>query len=658
LACKTPGAKPRGGFGRIVGGSCLIGAYAAADLARRNVSFRSRLILFFALIAVLPVMVVALPLTRVAEESRTARTDADLTAGAETALLVFGDKLAAAAAAARAAARDDALAASLRSRNARAAQRATDRLVRELDLVALSARTPSGRKFARAGEPGGPGGFEVAVRGPGGLLGHVRAATLRPDRYVTRVSTLTGSEVALLRSGRVVATTAELASADLPEGEGAADIELSAGESRVVTAVPEGAGPDIRVAVLGPKASSELAVSQPLVIAGLLAFFALALFFVVLLVRALQGQVRAMLAAARRIGGGDFSHRVPVEGDDELAGLAREFNTMSERLAGQMAELRDRRSELERSVRRVGEAFAAGLDREALLEVAADAALAACDADSVRVTLTGPARIDAEAGDRPAAELGEAIREAGERALRDAASADCIRGNAFALAQPLPAHGARGRRAVMTIVRMGGPFDASQREMLRYLAGQTAVSLENIELQELVFAETVTDEVTGLLDSRRVRGLLEDEVDRAQRYGHELSLVLLGVDGLRRNGSTHAENALREVGQILDESFYPAGKPGRWGAQEFAVVLPETGVDGALELAERVRTAIEQARIPLPQRSGTAPLTASLGIATLPRFGGGVDGLLSVARTALDRARAGGGNRTEATGGATHAARP
>jgi diguanylate cyclase (GGDEF)-like protein len=205
---------------------------------------------------------------------------------------------------------------------------------------------------------------------------------------------------------------------------------------------------------------------------------------------------------------------------------------------------------------------------------------------------------------------------------------------------------------------MGGPFNASQREMLRYLAGQTAVSLENIELQELVFAETVTDEVTGLPDSQRLTELLEDEVARAQRYGHELSLVLLSVDGLERNGSSQAENALREMARILDESVHPVGKPGRWGAGEFAVVLPETGVDGALELAERVRTAIEHARIPLPQRSGTALLTASLGIAALPRFGGGVDGLVAAARTALDRARTGGGNRTEATARATHAARP
>ena len=151
-----------------------------------------------------------------------------------------------------------------------------------------------------------------------------------------QVSRLTGSEVALLRGGRVVATTAELSGADLPEGEGTADVGLPDGDARALTAVPRGSGQAVRMAVLRPRDASGLSTSRPLLIAGGLALLVLAALFIVLLVRALQGQVREMLTAARRIGGGDFSRRVPVEGDDELAGLASEFNTMSERLGDQM----------------------------------------------------------------------------------------------------------------------------------------------------------------------------------------------------------------------------------------------------------------------------------------------------------------------------------
>ncbi len=93
--------------------------------------------------------------------------------------------------------------------------------------------------------------------------------------------------------------------------------------------------------------SAGFEASRPLLVGAVIAFLVLGLLFVVLLVRALQGQVRTMLSAAHRIGGGDFSQRLPVQGNDELAGLAREFNAMSERLGAQMDELRDQRLELD-----------------------------------------------------------------------------------------------------------------------------------------------------------------------------------------------------------------------------------------------------------------------------------------------------------------------
>jgi diguanylate cyclase (GGDEF)-like protein len=614
------------------------------------VSFRTRLILCFALIVLVPVAVVALGLSRIADDWRTTRTDAGLTPSGETALAVFGDKLAAASAAARTAGRDPALGRSLRSGDAQTAQLAVDRLARRLDLTGLAVRMPSGRTLASDGKTRAPGAAEVAVRGPGGALGSVRALTLRPHRFVAQVSRLTGGEVALLRAGTVVATTADLSGADLPQGEGTADVGLPAGDARALTATPRGAGQGVRVAVLRPRDSSGLVTSRPLLIAGGLALLILAALFIVLLVRALQGQVREMLTAARRIGGGDFSRRVPVEGDDELAGLAREFNTMSERLGDQMTRLRSQRAELERSVKRIGQAFAAGADRNALLEVAADAAIAACDAEAGRAILTPGVSTKAEAGEAPSGDLGDAVRGAEERVLRTGVPTECARGDAFALAQPLPRAGAaRGRRGAITIARVGAPFDAAQREMLRYLAGQAAVSLENIELHELVSADAVTDALTGLPDAPRLRELLDDEVERAERYGHDLCLLVVAIDDPgrtgRREAGTREDEVLRDVARIVDECSQGIGKPGRWGAEEVAVVLPETGVDGALELAERLRAAIELADLPLAEHRAGGRVTASVGIGTLARFGGTPDRIIDAAGAALARARAGGGNR-------------
>ena len=455
----------------------------------RALSFRTRLILFFALIACVPPAVIGLGLTRVADESRSASTDAALATAAETALALYAEDLDSAARAAGAAGRDEALARALRAGDDSSAQLAADRLAETLGLSALTARGRSGRLLANVGEPKAPGSAEVAVDGPGGPIGSVSASTLSPERYVARVAALTGTEVALLSGDGLVAGTVDLPG-ELPSGEGAGDIVLPAGESRFLTAVPAGAPPGVRVATLAPRESSGLATSPPLLIGMAIVFLALGLAFVLLLVRALGGQVREMLTAARRIGGGDFSRRVPVRGDDDLAGLAREFNTMSERLARQMEELRAQGSELQRSVRRTGEAFAAGADRESMLQVAAEAALSACDATAARVIVTGTPPLEVSAGDPSRPDIDEALRDVEDRVLRDRVSAESRPAEAFGFAMPVPGvRGTRGRRAVMAIARTGAPFDAAQRETLRWFAGQVAVALENIELRELVLHE-------------------------------------------------------------------------------------------------------------------------------------------------------------------------
>ena len=111
--------------------------------------------------------------------------------------------------------------------------------------------------------------------------------------------------------------------------------------------------------------------------------------------RALQAQIGKFLEAARRLAGGRFDDPVPVEGQDEFAQLGREFNSMSGQLEGQIEEVERKRRELETAIRRVGEAFASGLDRQGIFELAVQNAVQACEAES------GPraaARLDAARG--------------------------------------------------------------------------------------------------------------------------------------------------------------------------------------------------------------------------------------------------------------------
>jgi diguanylate cyclase (GGDEF)-like protein len=337
-----------------------------------------------------------------------------------------------------------------------------------------------------------------------------------------------------------------------------------------------------------------------------------------------------------------------------MAGLANEFNKMSDRLSEQMDTLRHQRTELERSVRRIGEAFASGLDRKALLEIIAETALSACGAEYALIALRGPAAAEAEAGD-VSPEMQEAALAAEERATRDvdgvgaAVSTDGVHG----LASPLPRIGTPGESlGVMTVVRRGEPFTDGERDVFLYLIGQASASAENIALHELVTEQSVTDELTGLANDRAFRRLIEKEAARADRFGHHLSLLMLDIDDFKQVNDTHGhlqgDEVLRMIGRVLRSEARSVDEPARYGGEEFALALPETAVEGAVELAERIRQRIESEEVARLNGSGSLKVTASLGAASIPASAENVQDLIAAADRALYEAKRVGKNRAVA----------
>ena len=111
----------------------------------------------------------------------------------------------------------------------------------------------------------------------------------------------------------------------------------------------------------------------------------------------------------------------------------------------------------------------------------------------------------------------------------------------------------------------------------------------------------MTDELTGLSNQRRFRELMAKEDERAQRFGHDLSLLMLDIDDFKQVNDTHGhlqgDEVLRMVGRVLSQESRGIDEPARYGGEEFAVALPETGLAGAVELAERIRARIESERV-------------------------------------------------------------
>jgi diguanylate cyclase (GGDEF)-like protein len=229
----------------------------------------------------------------------------------------------------------------------------------------------------------------------------------------------------------------------------------------------------------------------------------------------------------------------------------------------------------------------------------------------------------------------------------------------FAVSQPLAAVGGgeeSGRSSVlggaaMTVVRSGRVFDDSQREVLRYLIGQAAASLENVELHEMVAEQAITDELTGLPNNRRFRRWIDIETARAKRFGHDLSLLMLDIDNFKQVNDTHGhlqgDEVLRTIGRVLREESRGIDEPARYGGEEFAIGLPETGLEGAVEVAERVRERIAQTEIEMVDGRGAMSVTTSIGAATVALTGADARALVDAADQALYRAKRGGKNRTE-----------
>src|SRR5215207_7710744 len=358
-------------------------------------SFRGRLTLFFLLIVVLPMIAVAVLVTQVVTDSENGKADARLAEGLDSALTLYRDDAASARDAAKVAANDPAVGQALSSGDR--AQAVAQGLVSGGDIRAVALEGANGERVASARSEVLVAPYRLSLNAPGGELGSLTVSTTTPSTYLASVRHLTGRDAVLLAGGKGIASTVRVGGADLPASRDCHDVEIDGEEFRAAatTLPPPGR---LRLVLISPWESTGCFSSSPLVVGALAVFFAIALLFVLALLRMLGGQVRAMLNAARGIGEGDFSRKVPVVGGDEMAGLATEFNKMSDRLDAQMKELRRQQVEIDRSVRRIGQAFASGLDRQALLRVMVETALGACGAEYGTIALRGSAAAEAEAG--------------------------------------------------------------------------------------------------------------------------------------------------------------------------------------------------------------------------------------------------------------------
>jgi two-component system cell cycle response regulator len=170
------------------------------------------------------------------------------------------------------------------------------------------------------------------------------------------------------------------------------------------------------------------------------------------------------------------------------------------------------------------------------------------------------------------------------------------------------------------------PYTENEIKFAQVVASAAANGLANAALYEQVESDNQrlarlanTDDMTGLFNHRHFYQKLEEEYKRAERYGSDLSLILMDLDHFKDINDTYGHQqgdaVLRELATVLHRTTRETDMLARYGGEEFAVLLPETHLAGAFQQAERLRRQIKSHYFEALQGK---PLTISCGVACLP----------------------------------------
>ncbi len=186
---------------------------------------------------------------------------------------------------------------------------------------------------------------------------------------------------------------------------------------------------------------------------------------------------------------------------------------------------------------------------------------------------------------------------------------------------------------------------------VRVLLEPASAALDNAMLLKRAEALSVTDDLTHLYNSRYLDLVLRRETKRASRSGRPLSLLFLDLDGFKAvndtHGHLHGSRALVEAAAVIRGSARETDVVARFGGDEFALVLPDTGGDGAFAVGERIRERIAAFTF-LAGDGLTIHLTVSVGVATLPDVAASAEELMAAADAAMYQVKDRGKNGIQA----------
>lgn len=200
----------------------------------------------------------------------------------------------------------------------------------------------------------------------------------------------------------------------------------------------------------------------------------------------------------------------------------------------------------------------------------------------------------------------------------------------------------------------GSAYDEIDLGLIETLAPQMALALDRAEWQEKAAQfqlMSITDPLTGLLNRRYLEERLAEELRRSERQSYAMSFVMIDIDDFKfyndQNGHPAGDLALEMTAQCLKSVLRGADVASRYGGEEFCILLPQTKLDEAIAIAERIRRRVERTRFPHGKTQPLGMVTVSIGVSALDDALNTPAAIIGAADRALYLAKRTGKNRVQ-----------